>query len=46
MPLKKLFSKLKLSGEGEKFPNNPDVTSTDIPTNILAFRTITVLLLA
>jgi hypothetical protein len=34
----------EVSGEGEKSPDNPDVRSTAIPANILAFRTITMLL--
>ncbi|KIJ99345.1 hypothetical protein K443DRAFT_123237 [Laccaria amethystina LaAM-08-1] len=38
------FVKKVLSGKGEKSPKNPDVTSTPIPENILAFRTITTLL--
>jgi len=41
--LKSLFKKA-LPGKGEKSPNDPDVTSTPIPENILAFRTITALL--
>jgi hypothetical protein len=40
----KAFFKNALSGKGERSPNDPDVTSTPIPENILAFRTITTLL--
>jgi hypothetical protein len=40
----KIWNKFKPSGEGEKSPDNPDVRSTAIPANILAFRTITTLL--
>lgn len=39
-----LFNELKPSGEGEKIPNDSDVTLAPIPENILAFRTITTLL--
>ena len=44
MPFKNPFNKHKPSGEGEKSPNGLDITSTPIPENILAFRTITTLL--
>ena len=49
MKFSNLFRGRTLSGEGETSPDitsmtSPGITSTDIPRNILAFRTITTLL--
>ena len=42
--LKNILNRFKPSGEGQEASDDPGVTSTDIPENILAFRTITTLL--
>jgi hypothetical protein len=42
--LKNILSRFKPSGEGQEAPDDPGVTTMDIPENILAFRSITTLI--